>query len=39
MRREIVILIVLFSMFLSTGCTGNGKTVDVRILNSAFYPD
>ena len=39
MRGEIVILIVLFSMFLAIGCTGNGKTVDVRIQNSAFYPD
>ncbi|OEU41273.1 hypothetical protein BGV40_15835 [Methanosarcina sp. Ant1] len=39
MRRKLVILMVLFSMFLAIGCTGKGKTVDVRIQNSTFYPD
>jgi len=39
MRRKLVILMVLFSIFLAIGCTGKGKTVDVRIHNSAFYPD
>lgn len=38
MRREIVILMVLFTIFLAVGCTGKGKTVDVKIQNSAFDP-
>ena len=39
MRREIVILIVLFSIFLAIGCAGKGETFYVRIQNSAFYPN
>jgi len=39
MRKEIVILMVLFVIFLAIGCTGKGKTVDVKIQNSAFNPD
>jgi plastocyanin len=39
MRREIIILMVLLSIFLAIGCTGEGKTVDVKIENSAFNPD
>lgn len=38
MRRKIVILMVLFAIFLAVGCTGKGKTVDVKIQNSAFDP-
>lgn len=38
MRREIIILMVLLSIFLAIGCTGEGKTVDVKIENSAFNP-
>ena len=39
MRREIVILMVLLSIFLAIGCAGKGETFYVRIQNSAFYPD
>ncbi len=39
MRKEIVILMVLFVIFLAIGCTGKGKTVDVKIQNSAFNPN
>jgi Plastocyanin len=39
MRREIVILMVLFTIFLTVGCAGKGKTVDVKIQNSAFNPE
>lgn len=39
MKREIIILMVVFSIFLAIGCTGKGETVYVRIQNSAFYPD
>lgn len=39
MRKEIVILMVLLSIFLATGCTGNGKTVDVKIENASFNPN
>jgi len=39
MRREIVILMVLFSIFLAIGCAGKGETFYVRIQNSAFYPN
>lgn len=39
MRRELVIFIVLFSVFLAIGCTGEGKKVDVIIQNSTFYPN
>ncbi len=38
MRRKIIILMVLFAIFLAVGCTGKGKTVDVKIQNSAFDP-
>jgi plastocyanin len=38
-RREIVILMVLFVIFLATGCAGKGKTADVKIQNSAFNPN
>ena len=39
MRREIVFLMVLFSIFLAIGCAGKGETFYVRIQNSAFYPN
>jgi plastocyanin len=39
MRRELVILMVLLSIFLAIGCAGKGKIVDVRIQNYAYYPD
>jgi plastocyanin len=39
MRREIVILMVLFSIFLAIGCAGKSETFYVRIQNSAFYPN
>ena len=39
MRREIVILMVLLSIFLAIGCTGKAKTVDVKIQNASFNPD
>jgi plastocyanin len=39
MRREIVILIVLLSIFLAIGCAGKGKTVDVKIQNDSFNPN
>ena len=39
MRRETVILMVLFSIFLAIGCLDKGETFYVRIQNSAFYPD
>jgi plastocyanin len=39
MRRETVILMVLFSIFLAIGCAGKGETFYVRIQNSAFYPN
>ena len=40
MRREFAILmVVLFSIFLAIACASKGKTVDVRIQNSAYYPD
>jgi plastocyanin len=39
MRREIVILMVLFSIFLAIGCAGKGETFYVRIQNSTFYPN
>jgi plastocyanin len=39
MRREIIILMVLFSIFLAIGCAGKGETFYVRIQNSAFYPN
>lgn len=39
MRREIIILMILLSIFLAIGCTGEGKTVDVKIENSSFNPD
>ena len=39
MRREIVILVVLFFIFLAIGCTGKNETAYVRIQDSAFYPD
>jgi len=39
MRREIVILMVLFAIFLAVGCTGKGKTVDVKIQNDSFNPN
>lgn len=38
-RREIVILMVLLSIFLAIGCTSKGKTVDVKIQNASFNPD
>ena len=39
MRREIVILMVLLSIFLAIGCTSKGKTVDVKIQDASFNPD
>lgn len=43
MRREIVVLMVLFVIFLAIGCTGKGtdkgKTVDVKIQNDSFNPE
>ena len=39
MRREIVILMVLFSMFLAVGCAGRGETFYVRIQDSVYDTD
>jgi len=39
MRREIVILMVLLSIFLAIGCAGKSKTVDVKIQNDSFNPN
>ena len=39
MRREIVILMVLLSIFLAIGCTDKAKTVDVEIQNASFNPN
>jgi plastocyanin len=39
MRKEIIILMTLFVIFLAIGCTDKGKTIDVKIQNSAFNPD
>jgi plastocyanin len=39
MRKEIVILMVLLSIFLTIGCAGKGKTVDIKIQNDSFNPN
>jgi plastocyanin len=39
MRREIVILMVLLSIFLAIGCTSKAETVDVKIQNDSYNPD
>ena len=39
MRREIVILMVLLSIFLAIGCTSKSKVIDVKIQNGSFNPN
>lgn len=39
MRTELIVLIILFSIFLSIGCTNKNETDYVKIQNSQYYPD
>lgn len=39
MRTELILLMVLFSIFLAIGCTSKGETYYVKIENSQFYPN
>jgi plastocyanin len=38
MRKGLIVLMVLFSIFLAIGCTNKSETYYVRIENSEFYP-